>query len=171
MAREDFARMAELGAVASVQPFHAIDDGRWAERKIGPERAKTTYAFRSFLDAGVPLAFGTDWFVAPLDPWRTVYAAVTRRTLDGARPDGWVPEEKISLEEALAAYTSGSAWAEFAEAWKGRIAPGYVADLAVAEPDPFAVAPEALEDVETVMTVVGGRIVWTGGAFEGAVTD
>ena len=171
MAREDFARMAELGAVASVQPFHAIDDGRWAERKIGPERAKTTYAFRSFLDAGVPLAFGTDWFVAPLDPWRTVYAAVTRRTLDGARPDGWVPEEKISLEEALAAYTGGSAWAEFAEAWKGRIAPGFVADLVVAEPDPFAVAPEALADVETVMTVVGGRIVWAGGALEGAATD
>ncbi|HUP20860.1 MAG TPA: amidohydrolase [Gemmatimonadota bacterium] len=168
MARKDFARMAELGAVASVQPFHAIDDGRWAERKIGPERAKTTYAFRSFLDAGVPLAFGTDWYVAPLDPWRTVYAAVTRRTLDGARPGGWVPEEKISLEEALAAYSSGSAYAEFAETWKGRIAPGYVADLVIAEPDPFAVPPEELEGVATVMTVVGGRIVWAGGPFEGA---
>lgn len=171
MAPADFARMAELGVVASVQPFHAIDDGRWAELKIGPERARTTYAFRSFLDAGVPLAFGTDWYVAPLDPWRSVYAAVTRRTLDGRRPDGWVPEEKISLEEALAAYTSGSAYAEFTDAWKGRIMPGYVADLVVAEPDPFEVAPEALDTVATVLTVVGGRIVWAGGPFEGLALD
>ena len=109
MAAKDFERMAALGVIASVEPYHAIDDGRWAERKIGPERAKTTYAFRSFLDAGVPLAFGTDWPVAPLDPMWTVYAAVTRRTLDDAHPGGWVPDQKVTLDEAFAAYTSGSA--------------------------------------------------------------
>lgn len=159
MARKDFARMAELGAVASVQPFHAIDDGRWAERKIGPERAKTTYAFRSFLDADVPLALGTDWPVAPLDPMQTVYAAVTRRTLDGAHPDGWVPAEKITVEEALAAYTSGSAYAEFTDHEKGRLAPGYLADLVVLSEDPFEVPPERLGEIEAVLTIVGGRIV------------
>jgi predicted amidohydrolase YtcJ len=160
MAREDFARMADLGVVASVQPFHAIDDGRWAERKIGPERAKMTYPFRSFLDAGVPLAFGTDWPVAPLEPMRSVYAAVTRRTLDDANPDGWVPEEKITVEEALAAYTSGSAYAELADHEKGRILPGYLADLVVLSEDPFEVEPGRLEAIEPVLTIVGGRVVY-----------
>ena len=160
MAGKDFARLANLGVVASVQPFHAIDDGRWAERKIGPERAKTTYPFRSFLDAGVPLAFGTDWPVAPLEPMRGVYAAVTRRTLDGAHPDGWVPEEKISVEEALAAYTSGSAYAEFADHEKGRIRPGYLADLVVLSEDPFEIEPERIEEIEPLLTIVGGRIVY-----------
>jgi predicted amidohydrolase YtcJ len=167
MAVKDFVRMAEIGVIASVQPFHAIDDGRWAERKIGPERARTTYAFRSFLEAGVPLAFGTDWPVAPLDPMRTVYAAVTRRTLDGAHPAGWVPEERISLEEALRAYTAGSAYAEFADGKKGRLLPGYLADLVVLSEDPFAVEPERLEEIRPVMTMVGGRIVWEA---EGAVS-
>ncbi|HUP00076.1 MAG TPA: amidohydrolase [Gemmatimonadota bacterium] len=166
MARKDFARMAELGAIASVQPYHAIDDGRWAERKIGPERARTTYAFRSFLDAGVPLALGTDWPVAPLDPWATIYAAVTRRTLAGAHPGGWVPEEKIALEEALRAYTSGSAHAEFAEGEKGRLAPEYYADLVVLSEDPFVVAPERLGQIESVLTIVGGRVVYSALAGE-----
>ncbi len=160
MARKDFARLAELGVVASVQPFHAIDDGRWAERKIGPERAKTTYPFRSFLDAGVSIAFGTDWPVAPLEPMRSVYAAVTRQTLDGAHPDGWVPEEKIAVAEALGAYTSGSAYAEFADHEKGRLRQGYLADLVVLSEDPLEVEPEQLETIEPVLTIVGGRIVY-----------
>ena len=160
MAAREFERMAEMGVIASVQPFHAIDDGRWAERKIGPERAKTTYAFRTFLDAGVPLAFGTDWPVAPLDPMRTVYAAVTRRTLDGAHPEGWVPEEKITVEEALRAYTAGSAYAEFAEAEKGRLVPGQWADLVVLSEDPFEIDAERLEEIRPVLTMVGGRVVW-----------
>lgn len=159
MAAGDFSRMAEMGVIASVQPFHAIDDGRWAERKIGAERAKRTYPFRSFLVAGVPLAFGTDWPVAPLDPMRTVYAAVTRRTLDGEHPEGWVPEEKITVEEALTAYTAGSAYAEFAEDGKGRLVPGAQADLAVLSEDPFEVPPERLEEIRPVLTMVGGRIV------------
>jgi predicted amidohydrolase YtcJ len=160
MARKDFARMADLGVIASVQPYHAIDDGRWAERKIGPERAKTTYAFRSFLDAGVPLAFGTDWPVAPLEPMRSIYGAVTRRTLDGAHPEGWVPEQKITLDEAFAAYTSGSSFADGTETWKGRLAPGFAADLVALSADPWAIPPEELADVEAVLTIVGGKITY-----------
>ena len=160
MAAGDFARMADLGVIASVQPYHAIDDGRWAERKIGPERAKTTYAFRSFLDAGVPLAFGTDWPVAPLDPMRSIYAAVTRRTLDGAHPEGWVPEEKITLDEAFAAYTSGSSFADGTESWKGRLAPGFAADFVVLSQDPWAIPAEQLADVHVVLTMVGGKVVY-----------
>jgi hypothetical protein len=166
MAGKDFARIAEMGVIASVQPFHAIDDGRWAERKIGAERARTTYAFRSFLDAGVPLVFGTDWPVAPLDPMRTLYAAVTRRTLDGAHPEGWVPEEKITVEEALRAYTAGSAYAEFAEGEKGQLAPGFLADLVVLSEDPFEVPVERLEEIHPVLTMVNGRIVWTAEGWE-----
>ena len=119
MAAKDFDRFAKLNVIASVQPYHAIDDGRWAERRIGPERSKTTYAFRSFLDHGVRLALGTDWTVAPLNPMLTLYAAVTRATLDGKHPDGWVPEQKITLAEAIEAYTMGSAYAEFQDNREG----------------------------------------------------
>jgi predicted amidohydrolase YtcJ len=167
MARKDFARMAELGVIASVQPAHVIDDGRFVERKIGHDRATRTYAFRSFLDAGVPTAFGTDWPVAPLDPWRTVYAAVTR-IVPEVYPDGWIPEERITLEEALVAYTSGSAYAEFTEREKGRLAPGYLADLVVLSEDPWALPPERLDEVRSVMTIVGGRIVWSSGEIAGS---
>ncbi len=167
MAPEDFARMAELGVIASVQPYHAIDDGRWAERKIGPERAKTTYAFRSFLDAGVPLAFGTDWPVAPLDPMRSIYAAVTRRTLDGEHPEGWVPEQKIGLDEAFGAYTSGSSYADGTESWKGRLAPGYAADLVVLSEDPWAIPAEDVAEVEAVLTMVGGKVVYRANGISG----
>ena len=119
--------------IASVQPYHAIDDGRWAEKRIGPERAKTTYAFRSFLDAGVRLAFGTDWYVAPLDPMQTLYAAVTRATLDGKHPGGWVPEQKITLAEAIEAYTAGAAYAEFQEQREGQLVAGQAGRLRDAE--------------------------------------
>lgn len=159
MAAPDFARMAGLGAIASVQPAHLVDDARFVERKIGRERASRTYAFRSFLDHGVTLAFGTDWYVAPLDPWHTVQAAVTRVVPDVA-PQGWFPEQRIGLEEALAAYTTGSAYAEFADGEKGRLAPGYLADLVVLDRDPWAIPPEELGEVGAVMTVIGGRVVW-----------
>ncbi|HVO12721.1 MAG TPA: amidohydrolase [Vicinamibacteria bacterium] len=160
MAAKDFARFARLGVIASVQPYHAIDDGRWAEARIGTARAKTTYAFRSFLDAGVRLALGTDWYVAPLDPLETLYAAVTRATLDGRHPGGWFPEQKLTLEEALRAYTTGAAYAEFQENDKGTLAAGKLADFVVLSPDPFAVEAERLKEVRVLTTVVGGRVVF-----------
>src|SRR6266568_2872275 len=163
LAPADFARFARLGVIASVQPYHAIDDGRWADARIGPQRSKTTYAFRSFLDHGVRLALGTDWFVAPLNPMATLYAAVTRATLDGKRPGGWVPEQKITLAEAIEAYTAGSAYAEFQEKDKGSLAPGKLADLVILNQDVFAVPPAAIKDVVVETTIVGGRVVYRKG--------
>jgi len=160
--REDIGRMARSGVIASMQPYHAIDDGRWAEKRIGPERIKTTYAFRSLLDAGAHLAFGSDWTVAPIDPLLGIYAAVTRRTLDGKHPGGWVPGEKITVEEALRAYTSGNAYGVFAEGRRGRLAAGYLADLVVLDQDLTAIPPEAIEKVTVRATVVGGKVVYLG---------
>lgn len=159
----DFARFARLGVIASVQPYHAIDDGRWAESRIGAERSKTTYAFRSFLDAGVRLALGTDWYVASLNPMETLYAAVTRATLDGKHPGGWVPQQKVTLAEAIEAYTVGAAYAEFQEKDKGRLAPGQLADLVILGEDVFAIPAERIKDVRVETTIVGGRVVYEGG--------
>lgn len=164
MAAKDFARMAELGVIASVQPSHVIDDGRFVERKIGSDRASRTYPFRSFLDAGVTMAFGTDWPVAPLDPMRTVFGALTR-IVPEVHPEGWIPEQRIGVEEALVAYTSGSAYAEFSDHEKGRLKAGYLADLVVLSDDPFEVEPERLESIRSVLTVVGGRVVHAAGPF------
>jgi len=160
VAPADFARFASLKVIASVQPYHAIDDGRWAEKRIGPERAKTTYAFRSFLDHGVRLAIGTDWPVAPLDPMLGLYAATTRATLDGKHPGGWVPEQKISIAEAVEGYTMGAAYAEFAEKEKGSITPGKLADLVVLSDDVLRIDPAAIRNVKVEMTIVGGKIVY-----------
>ncbi len=158
--RQDIDRIAQAGVIASMQPYHAIDDGRWAEKRIGPERIKTTYAFRSLLDRGAHLAFGSDWTVAPIDPILGIYAAVTRRTLDGKHPSGWVPEEKIGVEEALRAYTSENAYGVFAERSRGRLAPGYKADLVLLDQDLTRIPPEAIERVRVRATVVGGRVVY-----------
>jgi predicted amidohydrolase YtcJ len=158
--REDIARFGRAKVIASMQPYHAIDDGRWADKRIGKERAKTTYAFRSLLDAGATLAFGTDWTVAPLDPMLSIYAAVTRRTLDGKNPEGWVPEQKISVEEAVRAYTMGSAYAEFQDSEKGSITPGKLADLVMLSRDIFKIDPKEIEKVKVLMTIVDGRIVY-----------
>jgi len=157
---EDIARFGALRVVPSMQPYHAIDDGRWVEQRIGPVRIKTTYAFRTLLDTDAPLAFGSDWTVAPLDPMLGVYAAVTRRTLDDRNPGGWVPEQKITVGEALRAYTSGNAWATFNEQKWGTLAPGRFADVVVLERDPFAVAPESLGTVKPRYTIVGGKVVY-----------
>ena len=161
IAPKDFDRFASLNVVASMQPYHAIDDGRWAERRIGPERIKTTYAFRTLLDHGVRLAFGTDWTVAPLDPMKTLYAAVTRATLDGKNPNGWVPEQKIKLSEAVEAYTMGSAYAEFQEQEKGSITVGKLADVVLLSDDIFQIEPAKIGDVQVDMTMVGGKVVWS----------
>lgn len=160
MAAKDFERFAQLHVIASVQPYHAIDDGRFAESHIGHDRASRTYAFRTFLDHGVRLAFGTDWEVAPLDPLLTVYAAVTRATLDGKNPNGWFPEQKLSVAEAIEAYTMGSAYAEFQEKEKGSITPGKLADMVLLSDDIFSIEPEKIRDVRVLKTFVGGRLVF-----------
>jgi predicted amidohydrolase YtcJ len=160
LAPGDFQRFAALHVIASMQPYHAIDDGRWVERRIGHERARTSYAWRSMLDHGVTLAFGTDWDVAPLDPLLGLYAAVTRATLDGKNPGGWIPEQKITLAEAVEAYTLGSAFAEFQEKEKGSIAPGKLADMVILSDDIFHIEPQAIRDVKVETTIVGGRIVY-----------
>ena len=162
MAPKDFQRFTNLRVIASMQPYHAIDDGQWAERRIGPIRAKTTYAFRTFLDSGVRLAFGTDWTVAPLNPMFGLYAAVTRATLDGKHPNGWIPEQKITIEEAIEAYTLGSAYAEFQEKEKGSITPGKLADLVLVSDDLLKIDPRAIRDAKVEMTMVDGKIVYGG---------
>ncbi len=156
----DIERMGRLGIIASVQPYHAIDDGRWAEAKIGRERCRTTYAFRSLLDQGVTLACGSDWTVAPLDPLTGIYAAVTRRTTDGQNPQGWFPEQKITLEEALRGYSRAGAYAEFAENLKGSIAEGKLADLVILSQDIFRIPPEKILETRVEATLVGGRFIF-----------
>ena len=160
IAPKDFERFAALKVIASVQPYHAIDDGRWAERRIGPKRIKTTYAFRTLLEKGVHLALGTDWYVAPLDPMLTLYAATTRATLDGRNPGGWVPEQKITLAAALSAYTAGSAYAEFQEDAKGTLTRGKLADLVILGDDILGISPAAIKDVKVITTIVGGKVVY-----------
>lgn len=151
-------RIAEQRVIASMQPYHAIDDGRWAERRIGPERIRTTYAFRDLLDAGARVAFGSDWTVAPISPLEGIYAAAFRRTLDGANPEGWVPAQKISVAEALTAYTEEGAFASFVEADVGRIETGLLADLVVLSGDVFAADPERVRQARVDVTVVGGEV-------------
>lgn len=159
---KDFARFAKLGVIASMQPYHAIDDGRWAERRIGARRAQTSYAWRSMLDAGVHLAFGSDWPVAPLSPMLGIYAAVTRATLDGQHPDGWNPQERLTVEEALDAYTAGGAFAAFEETEKGTISPGKLADLVVLSEDIFSAPPDRIKGITVNLTVAGGKVVYEG---------
>src|SRR5438477_71361 len=157
---QDIPLFGTLGVIASMQPYHAIDDGRWVERRIGPVRIKTTYAFRTLLDTGAKLAFGSDWTVAPLDPLAGVYAAVTRRTLDGKNPNGWVPEQKISVGEALRAYTAGNAYATFDEGKRGTLAPGADADVVVLDRNLFTIPPDSLDRARVRYTIVGGRVVY-----------
>ena len=159
LTRADIPRFATLGVVASMQPYHAIDDGRWAETYIG-DRIKTTYAFRSLLDVGAHLAFGSDWSVAPATPLEGIYAAVTRRTLDDRNPSGWVPEQKISVEEALRAYTSGAAYAAFDEGNRGVLSSGRLADFVMLDHDIFEIPPAEIRDVKVIMTVVDGKVVF-----------
>jgi len=156
----DFKRFADLNVIASMQPYHAIDDGRWAEKVIGSERAKSTYAFKSLLDAGAKVTFGSDWFVAPPIPLIGIYAAVTRRTLDGKNPGGWVPEQKISVEQALTAYTSTAAYASFEENIKGTLKPGYLADFVILDKNLTEIPPKQIRDVNVMRTFIGGKTVY-----------
>ncbi len=167
MAAKDFDRFAQLHVIASVQPYHAIDDGRFAESRIGHDRSSRTYAFRTFLDHGVRLAFGTDWDVAPLNPMLGLYAAVTRATLDGKNPNGWFPEQKLTVTEAVEAYTMGSAYAEFQEKEKGSITPGKLADMVLLSDDIFSISPEKIREVKVEKTILGGKVIWEAGSPQG----
>jgi len=160
IAASDVSRFGHLNVLASMQPYHAIDDGRWADPIIGPERAKTTYAFRSLLDTHATIAFGSDWDVAPATPIEGIYAAVTRRTLDDAHPDGWVPAQKITVDEALHAYTTAAAYTAFAEHDLGTLAVGRLADLVLIDRDLTRIPPDTTRDAHVDLTVVGGRIVY-----------
>jgi predicted amidohydrolase YtcJ len=155
----DIARFSKLGVIASMQPYHAIDDGRWAEKRIGANRIKTTYAFRSLLDSGATLVFGSDWFVAPISPILGIHAAVTRQTIDGKNPRGWVPEQKVTVEEAVRAYTSSGAYAEFGEKNKGTLEIGKLADVVVLSQDIFRISSDEIQKTGVVYTIVGGRLV------------
>lgn len=156
----DFARHAPLGAIASVQPYHAIDDGRFLEKRIGRERSLSTYAFRSLLDHGVRLAFGSDWPVAPLDPLLGLDAAVNRRTLDGKHPGGWFPEQRVTLAEAIRAYTLDAAYAAYMEDRTGSVTPGKYADLVVLDGDLFAMPPDRIATARVDLTILAGRVVY-----------
>jgi len=156
----DIPRFARLGVIASMQPYHAIDDGRWAEKRIGRERCKTTEAFRSLLDSKAVLAFGSDWDVAPISPLEGIFAAVTRRTIDGKNPGGWFSDQKVTAEEALRAYTSCAAYAAFEETEKGTLAAGKLADFVILSRDLFSIEPERIEKISVISTVVGGHVVY-----------
>jgi predicted amidohydrolase YtcJ len=156
----DKARFHQVGAIASIQPSHCIDDMRWAEARIGHERAAIAYGFKSFVDAGAQIAFGTDWFVEPLNPMLGLYAAVTRQFPDGTPAGGWFPEERITMDQAVEYYTLGSAYAELAERKKGTIEEGKLADLVLLSKDVFTVAPREILDATPVYTIVGGRVVY-----------
>ena len=152
------ARFRTQGVLPSMQPYHAIDDGRWAEKRIGAERIKRTYAFRSLLVADATLMFGSDWTVAPLSPLAGIHAAVTRRTIDGRNPQGWVPEQKVTVEEAVTAYTRSNAYGAFMEDRLGTVEKGKLADLVVLSEDIFSIDPARIADVRVDYTIVGGRI-------------
>jgi predicted amidohydrolase YtcJ len=156
----DIPRFGKQHVIASMQPYHCADDGRWCDKRIGPERSKGTYAFRSLLDTGAALAFGSDWTVAPLNPMEGLKAAVTRQTLDGKHPKGWVPEQKITLDEAIYAYTVGSAYAEFAERIKGSITPGKLADLVLLDRDIYKIDPLEIDKTKVLLTVMDGQVVF-----------
>ena len=154
----DFARYRQLGVIASMQPNHLLTDMNWAEQRLGPERVKYSYAWKSFLDAGVLLAFGTDYPVEPITPFRGVYAAVTRMNEAGTMT--YHPEEKLTISQALYAYTQGSAYGEFTERWKGKLAPGYVADFVVLDRDLTSTAPPEILQTKVLRTVVDGKTVY-----------
>ena len=158
LTRAAISHFASQNVIPSMQPYHCIDDGRWAEKRIGPERIKTTYAFRSLLDAKAPLTFGSDWTVAPLSPLEGIYAAVTRQTLDGANPNGWKPQEKISVEEALRCYTAANAYAGFQEEKLGVLKVGMLADFVVLSENLLEIEPEKIREVSVLRTVVGGKM-------------
>ena len=165
LAPKDFERLGRLGVVAEVQPFHLADDMRWMEERIGAERCRGAYAFHSIRQSGALLSFGTDWpgtsaAEYPINPMLGLYAAVTRQTLNGQPPAGWFPDQRISIDEAIRAYTYNTAYANFEEKDKGSIAAGKLADLAVLSQNLLEIEPRKILQTEVVYTIVGGRIVY-----------
>jgi predicted amidohydrolase YtcJ len=158
IAPEDFARFARLSVIASIQPVHATSDMRWAEDRIGPERIAGAYAWRRLLQAGVRLAGGSDAPVETESPLEGIYAAVTRRDRAGNPPGGWRPADRLTRPEAVALYTSGAAWAAFEETWRGRVTPGFAADLTVLSADPLSAPESEIASISVYMTIVGGRV-------------
>lgn len=156
----DIPKFGAQRVIASMQPYHAADDGRWCEKRIGSDRARTAYAFRSLLDSGAVLAFGSDWTVAPLNPLTGIRAAVTRQTLDGKHPEGWCPAQKITMDEAIRAYTVGSAYAEFAEKVKGSITVNKLADLVALDRDIYRIPTAEIDQAKVVLTIMDGKIVY-----------
>ena len=157
---DEIKRFGSQRVVASMQPFHIIDDGRWAWKRLDEKRIKGTYAFRSLLDSGAVLAFGSDSPVAPLNPLMGVYAAVTRRTLDDKNPNGWVPEQKITVEEAVRGFTYGSAYGEFQENVKGTLEVGKLADFVILSDDIFTIDPVSIGKATVLTTVMDGKVVF-----------
>ncbi|MGE5410007.1 MAG: amidohydrolase [Clostridiales bacterium] len=158
--KQDINRFSSLGVIASVQPYHAIDDGAWAEKRVGKRRLKETYAFKSFLDSGVKLCFGSDWSVAPLNAIYGIYAAVTRRTLDEKNPEGWIPEQKLTVQQAIKCYTVNNAYASFEENIKGSIEKGKLADMVVLSDNILTIEPEKICDVKVDMTIFDGEVIF-----------
>ena len=165
---EQIRRFGDLGAIASMQPNHLLTDMRWAEARLGKDRAAHSYAWKEFLDAGVPLCFGTDYPVEPITPFRGLYAAITRRSEDGKQE--YFPNEKLTIEQAIAAYTTGSAYAQFAEHEKGLLQPGMLADFVVLDRDITRVEPDAILKTRVLRTVVGGKTVYGTGMVIGSST-
>ncbi len=157
---EDLPRFAALGVIASMQPTHCITDKRFAEKRIGHERSRLAYAWKSLADSGAHLAFGTDYTVEPLNPMEGLYASVTRKDRKGEEGDGWFPEEKLTMEKAIGYYTLGSAYAQFMEGRKGKISKGYLADITILSEDIFNTPEEMIMSVKADYTIVDGRIVY-----------
>jgi predicted amidohydrolase YtcJ len=153
-------RFAALNVIPSMQPYHAIDDGKWAAKRLDDDRLKRTYAFKSLLNAHAKLTFGSDWTVAPLTPIEGIYAAVTRRTLDDKNPNGWYPEQKISVEDALRCYTVNNAYAGFHENKTGMLKAGMLADFVILSDDIFSISPEKINKVKVLETILDGKIVY-----------
>jgi predicted amidohydrolase YtcJ len=157
---QDLPRFARLQVIASMQPEHLEDDGDWAAKRLGPARIREMYDFKSLLESGAVLAFGSDWPVAPMKPLEGIYAAVTRRTLDGKNPGGWIPEQKITVAQAVHAYTVGAAYAEYEEDIKGSLEPGKLADIVVLDQDIFSVSPDEIAKAQVDLTMIGGKVVF-----------
>lgn len=155
-----FDKFAELGVTAAAHPYHVYDDGRFAEGRIGKERLAGTYAFKSLFDAGVNVSFGSDWFVGPLKPLLGIYVAATRHTADGKNPDGWIPEQKITVEQAVKAYTINNAWIGNQEDVLGTIEAGKLADLVMISDNIFKIDPAMIKDTRVLMTIIDGKVAY-----------